>query len=155
MRDHREGKKYGLCGLMLKHRICQMELAFSAAPGVFGKTVGGLCSQDQRERMVPRSSAGMGGEKRGKHGKALVGFYPQNVQNLFSFPPAMTSEFHRHYFLLCQLWAENLKTNGYEWIKSFCIYAHELCHLYSKYLILLRIFFFTRFSSVYSFDDCF
>ena len=63
MRDHREGKKYGLCGLMLKHRICQMELAFSAAPGVFGKTVGGLCSQDQRERMVPRSSAGMGGER--------------------------------------------------------------------------------------------
>lgn len=79
-----------------------MESAFSAAPGAFGKTVGGLCSQDQQERMVPRSSAGMAGEKQGKPGEGSCRFLSPDCPKPIFFPSAMTSEFRRH-FLLCQL----------------------------------------------------
>lgn len=80
-----------------------MELAFSAALGAFGKIVGGLCSQDQREWMVPRSSAGMAGEKHGKYGEGFCRFLSPDCPKPIFFPSAMISKFHRHFFLLCQL----------------------------------------------------
>lgn len=79
--------------LMLKHGICQTEFAFSVALGAFGRVCGRItpCSQDQREWMLPRSSAGMDGFPQAEMmceslGKGVVGFYHRIVQNLFSSP---------------------------------------------------------------------
>jgi len=60
-------------------------------------------SQDQRERMEPRSSTGMDGFPQAgmmceSLGKAVVHFYYRIVQNLF--PSALTAEFQRHFLLL-------------------------------------------------------